>query len=800
MEVFDVKTGQTLWSPELGLRHGTGLRDVGRGGALGISMWNATQVRDLSTGALLFEAAGLSAHVLATLPDKGISLLADGVAIEVRDLQSGELLHRLDDFDGIHDIRISTDGDRLLAAINGDDRTGVAIWRTADWSLERFIEMDSQLRSIHPLSDADLIAVYDLADTFRVWRISTEKEVRRFSHTKTATEVVTASDADRAVTRHGGSLRVWSTRDGTELAHRLSHGRVTRLAVSPDGRTVAYVTARQRASRRGGDPYEGLVIWEPDMEVEPVILPVASPRELRFDPHGKFLAVRLGDETARVFEVATLRTISTLKARPGSKMTELGFSSDGALLYVREQEDRKYESGLRVFRVGSGAEVARIEQSSTFLPLPEPHRVATRDYKGNWRSWEIPSAVPDELLWATESRELNYRHRTRRFVTRSTAPPRDELPKILSNAVMLAPQVGGSPFHTWAIDTHGRRLAGMQDSDALVVALDDGRLLARWPKPELKGAGVGVGPHFRSVRGMAFADRGDTLIAYDNDGYQTADVRSRLWLWRWQSQSPRLLSTQNPINTVAVSPAGDLFASAEGNHFQDRRSRAWARVGTAQVRIWNARTGEELGRIPAEAIVYAVAFNATGDRLAVRTSDGVVVFQLSDRQEVARFEFTSRPTIEGSVAFTPDGKAVLAEAGGGVQMWSLDGAADRLFRHGSEWPRYQLSEDGRLLVTLSKNSLRVWDLDTGAGLFELEFPYLKYKNVLFLGSNNDLIAETDAGLVRIPWRADHLVAEGCGRLVRDIDDDEWRKYFDEAAPAEICAGLAPGGTPGSERP
>ena len=139
------------------------------------------------------------------------------------------------------------------------------------------------------------------------------------------------------------------------------------------------------------------------------------------------------------------------------------------------------------------------------------------------------------------------------------------------------------------------------------------------------------------------------------------------------------------------------------------------------------------------------------------------------------------------MAFTPDGQYILAEAAGGVQMWSLDGATDRLFRHGSDWPRYQLSDNGQLLVTLSKTFLKVWDVPTGAALFQLAFPDLYYKNVLFLGADDDLVAETDSGLVRIPWRADHLVAEGCRRFVRDIDDEEWRRFFGDAPQKEICS-------------
>jgi hypothetical protein len=286
---------------------------------------------------------------------------------------------------------------------------------------------------------------------------------------------------------------------------------------------------------------------------------------------------------------------------------------------------------------------------------------------------------------------------------------------------------------------------------------------------------------------MLFADRGNSLLAYDTAEHGTADMHSRLWLWRWQDEGPQLLSERNPINMIAVSPAGDRFASAEGKTYQDRRSNAWIKVGTSQVRIWDARTGEAIGQIPMEDNVDAVAFSPTGDRLAARTFKDVAVFEATSQKEIARFEFTGQRTVAGSVRFTPDGRHILAEAADGVQMWPVDGTTDRLLRHGSDWPRYQPSDDGRFLATWSRTSLRVWDLETGLGLFELEFPQLKYRNLLFSGSNNELIAKTDAGLVRIPWRADQLITEGCRRLVRDIEEGEWRRYFDETTPGEICA-------------
>jgi WD40 repeat protein len=238
---------------------------------------------------------------------------------------------------------------------------------------------------------------------------------------------------------------------------------------------------------------------------------------------------------------------------------------------------------------------------------------------------------------------------------------------------------------------------------------------------------------------------------------------------------------------VAVSPAGDIFASAEGHALYDDTTQTSTRLGQAQIRIWNARTGEELRRMPMADDVDSVAFSPDGIHLAARMTKTVVVFKVKDWSEARRFEFSGELARGGTVGFVPGGRRIVAEAAEGVQVWALDGTTSRLLRHGSNWPHYTVSSDGRLLATLSRSLLRIWDVDTGTALFELQFPELQYTDIAFVGVDNDLIARTEAGLVRVLWKTGSMISQACSRFARNITPEEWRKFFDDELPARTCS-------------
>ncbi|MCB1967690.1 MAG: WD40 repeat domain-containing protein [Candidatus Accumulibacter sp.] len=234
----------------------------------------------------------------------------------------------------------------------------------------------------------------------------------------------------------------------------------------------------------------------------------------------------------------------------------------------------------------------------------------------------------------------------------------------------------------------------------------------------------------------------------------------------------------------AVSPTGNVFATAEGFVHEDSRTGRKQRIGEAQVRIWSAQTGAETHRLPMENDVYAVAFSPDGRHLAARTRKGIVVFRPRDWMEAARFEFTGRP--RGSLRFALGGRVVLADAANGVQMWFLESSKSTLLRDDSPSLTYRLSADERWLATFGSTRLRVFDLESGAVVFELQYPRRKYVDMAFVGADDALVARTPVVLERVLWYAEDLIAEACLRFGRDISVDEWNRYIERGLPDAIC--------------
>jgi WD40 repeat protein len=79
-----------------------------------------------------------------------------------------------------------------------------------------------------------------------------------------------------------GSVRVWDTTSSTQVVALEQEGAVTRLALSPDGRVVACVSAGQQATR----------LWDLDRRSELArIRRPSSPSAVAFSPDGRLLAI-----------------------------------------------------------------------------------------------------------------------------------------------------------------------------------------------------------------------------------------------------------------------------------------------------------------------------------------------------------------------------------------------------------------------------------------------------------------------------------------------------------------------------
>ena len=177
---------------------------------------------------------------------------------------------------------------------------------------------------------------------------------------------------------------------------------------------------------------------------------------------------------------------------------------------------------------------------------------------------------------------------------------------------------------------------------------------------------------------------------------------------------PSPLRHESAVYSVAFSPDGQYLATAT----QD-----------GVVRIWQAKTGQELRKWPAhETNATGVAFSPDGRYLAtggwdatVKVWDVETVLQGEVHEPLLQLEHTSRVRV-WSVAFSPDGQRLASAGGrtadekGEVKVWDLNTRQEvltlsRFTDSGDRCVRF--SPDGRRLATAGPGLVQLWDAQTG---------------------------------------------------------------------------------------
>ena len=649
------------------------------------------------------------------------------------------------------------------------------------------LQTDSDWDEMWPLADPDLVLAKDFSGTVRIWRLSTGTEVKRFSHTHRADGYAVARDANRVVTYPKGTLRVWSLDTLQQTAMRHTQGSVSEVAISPDGRQVAYIIDRPQKSNSGAE-FQRLVLWEPGNEVLKVILVDPQSGNLIYDPSGTLLAFRMGKNTLRVLDADSLKPVLRIKALSNSQFKSAKFSSDGKRLIVHESHSYSskkpgytaYSWGFRVWDIAAKKEIARLD-GGQMVELPDTTEMAIRNHQG-WQAWDVVSGdlnkLPLSLGWLNGFAAT----KDRTALTGNTNEQFWMMDVNNGKTIKLELKQDNEEITSYAtsdsrdlVVLSQRKFDPYKPGTISLRSLPDGRELAT----VTPGAVISK---------LKFLESNNSIVLIGSPGSWVKSGGTSLFLWRWREQKLEVLSEDQEIQDVVISPDGTFFVTNEGRLDHSGSGRP-TQIGTLQLRIWHATTGKLLYTIPLDEPVRAIAFSADGKFLAASKSKQVNVFDTKD-WSVARHFKTDFHSSYRDVHFTKDNQ-IIVSGQKGITIWNFLDDSVFILPMNSAFPMIQVSENGSTLAITDGEQLRVWDLEgrkellsrhlEGLGkygsftYFGLKKQFFTSDSITFAGKKDQLYAhDSKLGLVEIPWRTQDQIDEACRRLP-PLDIDKTKK-------------------------
>jgi WD40 repeat protein len=294
-------------------------------------------------------------------------------------------------------------------------------------------------------------------------------------------------------------------------------------------------------------------------------------------------------------------------------------------------------------------------------------------------------------------------------------------------------------------------LLGTDPADALDKAQD----AARWPStPQAQAAltnalaqshvRVILQGHTGSVNSADFSADGRLMVTVGADG------TARVWN---ATTGTQLVTFGAHVSTARFSPDGSQVVVTAS---MDKTARVWdaktgsqqavlsghegavwsaewspdgSRIATASsdktARVWDAKTGSQQAVLSGhEGAVWSAEWSPDGSRIATASSDKTA--RVWDAKTGAKLAEHAEPQAEriAAATFSPDGThIIIAEEGittpgtGAAYLWqwSADQPPVRLIGGNPEF-----SPDGRLVLTVDKQTVHVWDARTGKSVADLQ--------------------------------------------------------------------------------
>jgi WD40 repeat protein len=533
-------------------------------------------------------------------------------------------------------VQFSHDGTRLLSA----GKAGVVVWSTDEERRRPIAIFD---KAGQPFAAAfsptgKLVATGDFDGAVRLWRSDTGKltDELKASGMEPVTGVAFSGDGSVLAAAKGSQAVVWTRRKAPPRVLHADENDVWAVAVSADGGHVAT-----------GDVHGHVRVWHVRSGAAVELNGhTGTIRSLAFSPNGKSLVTASDDETARIWDVSTGRSLAELRGH-GDLVESATFAPNGKTVVTSGQDGT-----IRVWAVASDpidAELAARDNQ------------ALRDLDFDASGDRIVAASEDLTapLWNTDSQRLlrnlrhargpeewvesaEFSHDGRLVVTAGD----DGTAKVWesSSGALLATlgQRGDPSLFDAALSPDGRLLATAGKAGAADKAVIR---LWRWRQRKQVMSFGGLGGR---ADGVAFSPAGDLLAGAG---------QNRVRVWRVTDGAPvAVLRGRGELTSVAFDPSDAVIAAGSSKGF---------------ALLWDLRSKNRIALLAGHSdTVAAVAFTADGGFLATAGNDGIAKVWTVPGGDLVTTLRSRAQRLEG-VAFAPHGRR-LAVAGDGGRVTIFD--------------------------------------------------------------------------------------------------------------------------------
>ncbi|MFE7722098.1 TIR domain-containing protein [Nocardia rhizosphaerihabitans] len=508
---------------------------------------------------------------------------------------------------------------------------------------------------------------------------------------------------DRILTT-GVEMRLWDAATGIRIDRVFDpQPRALRAVFSPDGRRIASTT-----------PDFAVQIWDAETgrsAAPPLTGYQGGVNSIAFSPDGRSVAAGGQDGTIRWWDVASGR--AEVFAGHDGEVNSVGFSPDGRHI-VSGGED----TTVQIWNVESPTDPPEILRRHNH-PVkavawsPDGRRIAS----GGVGSAKIAGFAPEFgtalLLWDADTRQLVGKPLIgHEGVVTSVAFSPD--------STRLASGASDSTVRQWNVGTgsaEGVPLAGHAGIVMGVVFSPDGRRLAStawdgtlriWNLGHSGSIGAPWPSDSRSPM-----DGSGTVLRIEDDGRRLAKQDDNASVWIVDSQTGR-----------AVGPLVDY---PDGSSARAAISEDGRRVAVAgpdkTVNIYDTATGKQVGQ-PLTGFgepVGTMDFGGRGTRLATATTGNVVQLWDTETSSPVGGPFEGLPEVD-AIVLSPDGRYLGAADDKTARLWNTETGTPiggPMTGHTADLRSAEFDAAGTRLLTHSADSVRLWDLRTGAMVKEI---------------------------------------------------------------------------------